>query len=76
MLKATTTQLASIVVMPRPRQETILTKLSEVPPKWQLGGAGKRDTVFTWMDAEQWTKWLGDIYGVKVESKLGVVITR
>ena len=66
--------LVLIVATPRARQEAVSTKLTEVAQKWRLGAVAGRDVVFTWMDAEQWTKWLKDMYGIKVASEPVIVV--
>lgn len=37
-------------------------------------GLGARDVVFAWMDADQWGKWMKNMYGVKVKTEPVVIV--
>lgn len=47
-------------------------KMKAAGKKWKLRNGvsnhGGRDVVFTWMDGDKWSKWLGSMYSLKTGS--------
>ena len=89
MMYAPHRPLVLIVATPRGQQETVSGKLREVAQKWRLrsraaagrldanshaGAGAARDVVFTWMDGGQWTKWMKDMYGIKLGSEPEIIV--
>jgi len=68
--------LVVIAATPNDVQNDVSSKLDDIAKKWRLRKSyvGKQDVVFTWMDADQWGKWMKSMYGVKVKEQPKVVV--
>jgi thioredoxin domain-containing protein 5 len=66
--------LVVIVAVSKSAEEKVSDKVKEIGKKWRVSKSnkGKRDVVFTWMDADKWASWLKNMYGIK--GKEGPVI--
>jgi len=80
VMEAPNKPLVVVVSTPKGTQVSVAEKLNEIGKKWRLkanqnqGKSGRRDVVFTWMDADQWGKWMKGMYGVKPSGEPEVVI--
>jgi len=80
VMEAPNKPLVVVVSAPKGTQVSVAEKLNEIGKKWRLkanqnqGKSGRRDVVFTWMDADQWGKWMKGMYGVKPSGEPEVVI--
>jgi len=73
--------LVVIVATPKGQEGTVSDKLQVIAQKWRLRRAagrgesvGTRDVVFTWMDADQWGKWMKDMYGIRLKTEPEIVV--
>lgn len=72
--------LVVIVSTPPGARDSVTEKLNDIGKKWRLKmnqgqhGGGRRDVVFTWMDTDQWGKWMKNMYGIKVAGEPEVVV--
>ncbi|KAG1875422.1 thioredoxin-like protein [Suillus subalutaceus] len=68
--------LVVIAATPNGVQNDVSSKLNDIAKKWRLRKSyvGRQDVVFTWMDADQWGKWMKSMYGVKVKDQPKVVV--
>ncbi|KAG6329791.1 hypothetical protein ID866_9299 [Astraeus odoratus] len=80
VMNAPNKPLVVIVSTPKGMQGFVEERLNDIGRKWRLktnqgpGVAGRRDVVFTWMDAEQWAKWMKGMYGIKTSEEPQVVV--
>ncbi|KAF9224446.1 thioredoxin-like protein, partial [Gyrodon lividus] len=70
--------LVVIVSAPKGMHDTVSEKLNDIGKKWRLrtslSHGAKRHVVFTWMDADQWGKWMKSMYGIKTGTEPEVVV--
>jgi len=57
--------LVVIVVVSEKNRQNVIPALRSIGKQWREGEkVGQREVVFTWMDAERWSKWLKSMYGI------------
>ncbi|KAI6009718.1 thioredoxin-like protein [Pisolithus marmoratus] len=72
--------LVVVVSTPPGSRDSISEKLNDIGKKWRLKmnqsqrEGGRRDVVFTWMDTDQWGKWMKNMYGIKAAGEIEVVV--
>ncbi|KAI6119926.1 thioredoxin-like protein [Pisolithus croceorrhizus] len=72
--------LVVIVSTPPSARDSVAEKLNDIGKKWRLKTnqsqreGGRRDIVFTWMDADQWGKWMKNMYAIKAVGEPEVVV--
>ncbi|KAL4075556.1 thioredoxin-like protein [Scleroderma citrinum] len=80
VMEAPNKPLVVVVSTPKGAQGAVAEKLNEIGKKWRLkvnqnlGKSGRRDVVFTWMDADQWGKWMKGMYKFKTSGEPEVVV--
>ena len=61
--------LVVITAVNKGNRAKVEEKMKAIGKKWKLRSGvsnnGGRDVVFTWMDGEKWSKWLGSMYSLK-----------
>jgi hypothetical protein len=70
--------LVVIVSTPKGMQDSVAEKLNDIGKKWRLRTSlsreARRDVVFSWMDADQWGKWMKSTYGIKAGTEPAVIV--
>lgn len=72
--------LVVIVSTPRGSRDFVTERLNDIGKKWRLKmnqnqeKGGRRDIVFTWMDGDQWGKWMRGMYGIKEDKEPQVIV--
>lgn len=68
IMNAPNRPLVVITAVNKGNRAKVEEKIKAVGKKWKLRNGvnnGGRDVVFTWMDGEKWSKWLGSMYSLK-----------
>ncbi|KAF9236400.1 thioredoxin-like protein [Melanogaster broomeanus] len=70
--------LVVIVSTPNGMHDSVAEQVNDIGKKWRLrtsqGRGANRDVVFTWMDADQWGKWMKSMYGIQAGTEPEVVV--
>ena len=57
--------LVVIVAVSEKDRQNVIPALRSIGKQWREGEkVGQREVIFTWMDAERWSKWLKSMYGI------------
>ena len=57
--------LVIITAVSERNRQNVISATKSIGKQWrEVGKAGQRDVVFTWMDGERWSSWLKSMYGV------------